>query len=126
MNVKTVMIVDDSVATRSMLTAIIESIGECRIVEAANGFEALRLLPREHVNLILTDINMPGINGLEFISYLRSNPNYVHIPLFIVSTESSAKDLERGKKFGVNEYIVKPFSPEALQKLVKQYLNATS
>jgi two-component system chemotaxis response regulator CheY len=119
---KTILIADDSATMRAMLVASVEGLGNCRIIEASSGFEALRLLPRDHVDLILTDINMPDINGLELISYLRNNPNYKDIPVFIVSTEGSAKDIEKGKLLGADEYIVKPFSPESLQQLISSYL----
>jgi two-component system, chemotaxis family, chemotaxis protein CheY len=122
---KTILIADDSATMRAMLVAIVETLGDYRIVEASSGFEALRLLPREHVDLILTDINMPDINGLELISYLRTNPNYKNIPVFIISTEGSAKDIEKGKQLGADEYMVKPFSPSALLQLINQYLNKT-
>lgn len=126
MSSKTIMIADDSATMRAMLVAIVESLGDYQTVEASSGFDALRLLPRGHVDLILTDINMPDINGLELISYLRNNPNYKDIPVFIISTEGSAKDIEKGKQLGADEYIVKPFSPVILQQLINQYLNKTS
>jgi len=119
---KTILIADDSRAMRAMLTLTIESIGEYRIVEVSSGFEALRILPREQVDLILTDINMPDINGLELISYLRENPNYRDIPVIIISTEGSQKDVDKGKKLGANEYVVKPFDPVRVQELIKTYL----
>lgn len=122
MSTKTILIADDSAAMRSMLVSIIESLDDYRIVEAASGFEALRLLPREKVDLILTDINMPDINGLELISYLRNNPIYKDIPVFIVSTEGSRKDIEKGTLLGANEYVVKPFQPSRIQELVSSYL----
>ena len=87
MSTKTILIADDSATMRAMLVAIVEALGDYHIVEASSGFEALRLLPRGPVDLIMTDINMPDINGLELISYLRSNPNYKDIPIFIISTE---------------------------------------
>jgi two-component system chemotaxis response regulator CheY len=123
---KTILIVDDSATMRAMVVTIIDSLGDYRTVEATSGFEALRLLPREQVDLILTDINMPDINGLELISYLRSNPNYKTIPIFIISTEGSAKDIEKGTLLGADEYVVKPFSPPALQQLISQYVNKIS
>lgn len=123
MNTKTVLIADDSRAMRAMLTSIIESLGNFIIIEACSGFEALRLLPRETVNLILTDINMPDINGLELISYLRNNPNYQDIPVIIISTEGSQKDIDKGKLLGANEYVVKPFDPAKIQELLLKYLN---
>lgn len=119
---KTILIADDSPAMRAMLVSTIEMLGEFRIVEASSGFEALRLLPRENVDLILTDINMPDINGLELISYLRNNANYQSIPVFIISTEGSQKDIEKGKLLGANEYVIKPFDPARLQSLISSYL----
>ena len=110
---------------RAMLVAVVGALGDYRIVEASSGFEALRLLPRDHVDLILTDINMPDINGLELISFLRTNPNYKNIPIFIISTEGSAQDIERGKQLGADEYVVKPFAPATLQQLISQYLSKT-
>lgn len=105
-----------------MLISVIESVGDFRIIEASSGFDALRFLPREKVDLILTDINMPDINGLELISFIRNNPNYRDIPVFIISTESSQKDIEKGKQLGANEYVVKPFDPVRLQELIRSYL----
>lgn len=122
MTAKTILIADDSTAMRAMLVSTIEAMDDIRIVEASSGFEALRLLPREKVDLILTDINMPDINGLELISYLRTNPNYRDIPVFIVSTEGSQKDIDKGKQLGANEYVVKPFDPAKLQDLISAYL----
>lgn len=124
MSTKTILIADDSAAMRAMLVSIVESLDDYRIVEAASGFDALRLLPREHVDLILTDINMPDINGLELISYLRNNTNYQCIPIFVISTEGSAKDIEKGKLLGANEYVVKPFDPAYLQQLITSYLGS--
>ncbi|MBK5275484.1 MAG: response regulator [Desulfuromonadales bacterium] len=107
---------------RALLVSTIEVLGDYRIVEASSGFEALRLLPREHVDLILTDINMPDINGLELISYLRNNSNYLTVPVIIISTEGSLKDIEKGKRLGANEYLIKPFNPDRLQALISSYL----
>jgi len=109
-------------ALRAMLVSIVESLGDFRIVEAANGFEALRLLPRERVDLIFTDINMPDINGLELISYLRNNPNYQSIPVVIISTEGSQSDIEKGRMLGANDYIVKPFESSDLENIIAKYL----
>lgn len=119
---KRILIADDSNTMRSMLVSTIDELEQFAIVEAASGFEALRLLPREPVDLIITDINMPDINGLELISYVRNNPNYRSIPLFIISTESGEKDLEKGLALGANEYLVKPFDPLQLRELILRYL----
>lgn len=106
---------------RSLLVSTIEAIDGYEIVEAASGFEALRLLPRVPVDLIITDINMPDINGLELVSFVRGSENYRHIPLFIISTEGSERDREKGLALGANEYLVKPFDPARLQELIVKY-----
>lgn len=120
---KRILVVEDSPTMRSLLSVTLESAGEYEIVAAANGFEALRLLPREKVDLVITDINMPDINGLELISYIRKNQNYATIPLFIISTEGSERDREKGLSLGADEYLVKPFDPAQLAMLVDSYLN---
>ncbi|MDO3380052.1 response regulator [Geoalkalibacter halelectricus] len=107
---------------RAMICATLEALGDFDIFEAANGFEALRLLPRESFDLVITDINMPDINGLELVSFIKRNDQYKTIPLVIVSTEGSERDREKGLKLGANAYLVKPFSPEELQKLVEKFL----
>jgi two-component system, chemotaxis family, chemotaxis protein CheY len=119
---KRILVTEDSPTMRSLLVSTIESCGGYDVIEAGSGFDALRLLPREKVDLIITDINMPDINGLELISYLRNNPNYKDIPLFIISTEGREKDREKGLSLGANEYLVKPFDPARLQELINKYL----
>lgn len=126
MSTRTILIADDSATMRALLVAIVESLGDYKVVEASSGFEALRLLPRDHIDLIMTDINMPDINGLELIRYLRANPNYKNIPVFIISTEGNAKDIEKGKQLGADEYLIKPFASAILKELINRYLNRTT
>jgi len=120
---KKILIAEDSPTMRSLIVSTISALGDYEVVEAANGFEALRVLPREKVDLVITDINMPDINGLEQVSFIKNNPNYQQTPLFIISTEGSERDREKGLALGANAYLVKPFSPEELQKLIRQYLD---
>jgi two-component system chemotaxis response regulator CheY len=119
-----ILVTEDSATMRSLLIATIESCGDYEVVEASSGFEALRLLPREKVDLIITDINMPDINGLELISYVRKNANYTDTPLFIISTEGREKDVEKGLALGANEYLVKPIDPKRLQALIVKYIGS--
>lgn len=122
MKVPTILIVDDSAAMRSLLMSTLEGLGTIRVLQASSGFEALRTLPREQVNLILTDINMPDINGLELLTFLRNSPLYQSIPVVIISTEGSRKDIEKGLAIGANEYLVKPFNPEQLLTVVSRFI----
>ena len=120
---KSVLIVEDSATTRAMIKAVIEDMGEdFTALEANTGFEALRLLPQEQIDLIITDINMPDVNGLELINFVKSNPNYRHIPIIIVTTERSMEDKERGLALGASAYVTKPFRTEELQDAIAKTL----
>jgi two-component system chemotaxis response regulator CheY len=83
-------------------------------VEASSGFEALRLLPRGPYDLIVTDINMADINGLELVRFIRSSDHHRTTPLLIISTLRGAQDVERGLALGANAYLAKPFTQEQL------------
>lgn len=121
---KSVLIVEDSATTRAMIKAVIEDMGDDFItLEAGTGFEALKLLPQERFDLIITDINMPDVNGLELINFIKSNPNYQHIPIIIVTTERSNADRERGLALGAGAYVTKPFKAEELQEVIAKALN---
>jgi two-component system chemotaxis response regulator CheY len=117
---KNVLIVEDSKAIRSLIRIALEETGGFFAVEAGNGFEALRLLPSRKFDLIVTDINMPDINGLELIGFVKGNDAYKDIPLIIVSTEKTEEDKKRGLALGAMGYIVKPFRKEDLTALVRK------
>lgn len=120
---KRILIVEDSPTMRSLLTSSLEELdGPVKILEVGSGFEALRHLPRERFDLIVTDINMPDINGLELVSFVKSNDAYRDIPLVIVSTESSERDREKGLELGAEAYLVKPFAPDELREIAQQLL----
>ncbi len=121
--VSRILIVEDSGTMRSLLVQALEALDpDLKIDEAQNGFEALRMLPREAYDLIVTDINMPEINGLELVSFVKGNDAYRAIPLLIVSTEGSERDREKGLELGANAYLVKPFDPDELQSVVSGLL----
>ncbi len=117
---KTILIVEDSTTTRALIRAVIDEIGDFNIVEASSGFEALKLLPSQNFDLVITDVNMPDINGLELISFIKNHPRYNHLSLIIVSTERSEEDLKKGLALGAMAYITKPFKANELQEAIKQ------
>jgi two-component system chemotaxis response regulator CheY len=116
--IATILVVDDSATTRSLVASYLTDWEGVEVVEAASGFEALRVLPARRVDLIVTDINMPDINGLELISFVRANPNYRRIPVVIITTENSAEDRKRGLDLGASDYLVKPFGANELRRAV--------
>ena len=117
-----VLIVEDSKATRELLATTVQTISGVEVVCAISGFEALKVLPRFQFALIITDINMPDINGLELINFVKKNPHYKDTPLFVVTTEGREQDRDRGLQLGADEYVVKPVAPERLCDLVRRYL----
>ena len=121
--VERILVVEDSGTMREWIAAALEELDRpLKLDEAASGFEALRLIPRHVYALIVTDINMPDINGLELISFVRNDPRYARTPLLIVSTESSEEDRRRGLALGADAYLVKPFSVEDLIRAVEGLL----
>lgn len=118
-----VLVVDDSPAMRTFVVSHLEAVcpdAEC--IEAGSGFEALRTLPQGPWTLILTDINMPDINGLELVSFVKSNEAYRAIPVVVFSTERTPADRERARALGAEGYLVKPFSGEQLAEAVAPWL----
>lgn len=126
-----ILVVEDSASTRSLVRAILEdpafatAVGPVEITEAQSGFDAMRLLPRTRYDLIITDINMPDVNGLELIHFIRKSDQYRRTPLIIISTQATERDVERGKKLGADEYVPKPFSPEQLRGTCQRLLDAS-
>lgn len=121
-----ILVVEDSTSMRAYLTTLIEAgteSYELEVIEAASGFEALKTLPHHKFDAILTDINMPDINGLELVSFLKNHPVYRSIPIMVISTESTEEDRRRAAALGAEEYLVKPFQAgdlvEKLRRLLK-------
>ena len=108
---------------RAFVTATLEADGRFDVTTAGSGFEALKLLPRERFDLIITDINMPDINGLELIRFIRDSAVHAKVPLLIISTDGTARDRDRGLALGANGYLVKPFPPEQLIETARNIIN---
>jgi two-component system, chemotaxis family, chemotaxis protein CheY len=107
---------------RSFVRACLEGLDGCEVTLAANGFEALRALPRRQIDLIVTDINMPDINGLELIRFVRVSEVHRDTPIVIISTDGGERDRERAMALGANEYVCKPFTAEQLRAIVERQL----
>jgi two-component system chemotaxis response regulator CheY len=126
------LIVEDSVSTRAFVRAVLEAtefagaLGGCEVVEASCGFDAMRLLPRGPYDLIVTDINMSDINGLELIRFIRKSAHHSETPLVVISTLRAEHDAERALALGANVYLPKPFTPEQLRATCGKLLAAPS
>ena len=120
--INNVLVVEDSATMRALIVSTVEGVDNVDVTETSSGFEALKILPHKKFDLILTDINMPDINGLELVKFVKTSSEYKDIPLIIISTEGSDRDRQRGVELGANEYVIKPFKPEHLQELISKYL----
>ena len=105
---------------RAFVRAALEETGDTTVQQAASGFEALRLLPRESFDVVIVDINMPDINGLELVSFMRRSEAHVKTPVILISTEAAERDQQRGIAIGANAFLSKPFEAEALRELVDE------
>jgi len=123
----TILIVDDSQTMRKVIrkSVVISGfdLGDCW--EAKDGQEALRLLDSHGIDLILADLNMPVMNGLEMVRELRKTERHRNIPVVLVTTEGSEKRLEEAYTLGVNGYIQKPFHPEAIRDVLTRIMEGS-
>lgn len=120
---KKVLIVDDSKLIHQMYRLVLMRFKGCTLVDAMNGLEALEVLSREDsFDLILLDINMPVMNGIQFMEKLNKNGTHKHTPIIVISTEGKEEDTVRAMKLGAWGYIVKPFKSEQLYDLIGKVL----
>lgn len=109
---------------RQLITFSLKRIPNSKIVEASDGVDALKKLKDERFDLIVSDINMPLMDGLKLVSMIRSNPAYQAIPIIIVTTEGSQTDRDKGLALGANAYLSKPIQTNELLKTVKGLLKS--
>jgi two-component system chemotaxis response regulator CheY len=121
------LIVDDSPAMRSFIRRVLNlsgiEVSEC--YQAGDGVEALSVLEREWVDLILTDINMPGMNGEEFVRRLEAHELWKTIPVIVVSTDSTETRIRSMQLLGARGYVKKPFTPEDIRAEIERVIAAS-
>ena len=115
-----ILIVDDSALTRKAIKRIIDmlELEIAEIVEAENGREALQKLEETSIDLVLADLNMPEMGGIEMIYHMRGDESTKHIPVVVVSTESSTTRIEGLLADGAKDYLHKPFTPEEFKEVI--------
>lgn len=116
---KTILTVDDSPSIRQMLAYVLTSNGY-HVIEAEDGEQGLAFAKANQADLVLTDQNMPKMDGLALIKALRSLPNYRKVPIMMLTTESSQALKQQGRDAGATGWMVKPFDPEKLLEMLKR------
>lgn len=117
-----ILAVDDSPTMRRIIINSLKKAGYNDVVEASDGKDALAKMKVNDVNFIITDWNMPEMDGMTFVVNLRSSADYKKIPVLMVTTRSVQDDIVDAIKAGVNSYIVKPFTPDTLKDKIEQIL----
>lgn len=117
-----ILAVDDSSTMRRIIINTLKRAGFDDVVEACDGKEALAKLESEKIDFVITDWNMPEMDGLTFVTNMRKSDNYSKTPILMVTTRSVKEDIVEALKAGVNNYIVKPFTPDTLKEKIDQTL----
>jgi len=124
---KKILIVDDSSLLHQMYKLVFMRYKGCKVVSAMNGLEGLdKLSQEEGIELVLLDINMPVMNGLQFLQNIQDEGNYKGLPIIIVSTEGKEEDTLRGLSMGARGYIKKPFQPAELHTMIEKIFSGSA
>ncbi|HTX18065.1 MAG TPA: response regulator [Bacteroidota bacterium] len=119
-----VLVVDDSATVRKFVSVSLSMQG-FKVVTACDGMDALEKLPTGKFDLVITDLNMPTMDGFELIRTLRESAEFKDLPVIILTSLSDQANREQGAKLGVGSYVIKPFSLEKIQYEVSKYLSWT-
>jgi two-component system chemotaxis response regulator CheY len=116
------LVVDDSSTMRRIIINTLGKAGYQDYAEASNGREGIERLATMRVDMVITDWNMPEMNGIDFIRSVRSNPATRHVPVLMVTTNATKDDIVEALRAGVNSYVVKPFTPETIKEKIDAML----
>jgi two-component system chemotaxis response regulator CheY len=117
-----ILVVDDSLSMRHMVSLTLTE-ANYNVTVAEDGVQGLERAREAGFDLVITDVNMPNMDGLTLVKEIRGLPNYKYTPLLVLTTESSAEKKAQGKAAGATGWIVKPFDPDKLLKLVSRVIN---
>ncbi len=118
-----VLVVDDSATIRRIIKNTLERIGYPDVVEAENGIDALTKLKEGDISLVMTDWNMPEMDGITLVKSIRASDKFGTVPIIMVTTEAEKSEVMEALQLGVNDYIVKPFTPDILKEKIEKVMN---
>ena len=122
---KTILVAEDSLMLRKVACFPLEKAGY-KILEANNGIEAIEAMSKNDVDMIVTDLNMPGMDGFELIEKVKAEEKFKHIPIIILSTEGKREMVMKGLTLGANSFLQKPIKPDLMLQEVKRLLEKAS
>lgn len=119
---KVILVADDSPSIRKFVSFALAMKGY-EIISVADGMEALEKLPNKQVSLVITDLNMPNLDGYELIKSMRNTDQFKEIPIIILTSLAGSDEVKKGMEIGANSYLVKPFDPKRIVYEVSKYIN---
>ncbi len=119
---KRILVADDSLATRALVAAALADPQDFQVERVSTGLEAIKFLSTTATDLVITDIHMPEINGLELVRFVKTNERLRKIPVIVISTEATEEDRERALSLGADDYLAKPFSAAQLRHVINKFL----
>jgi CheY-like chemotaxis protein len=120
-----VLIVDDSMWLAITLEVALLMLPEVKVVHAGSGLEAWKMIEKWPISAIVTDLNMPGMDGFELIERVRATPATARIPIIVVSADGDPEHQDRARRLGADAFFVKPYSPAAVRETLEELLHAT-
>lgn len=120
------LVVDDFSTMRRIIKGLLKDLGYQRAEEAEDGDSALKLIRTQTVDIVITDINMPNINGFELLSIIKTDPDLRHLPVLMVTAEARKEDIVRAAKGGAAGYIIKPFNKVNLEEKIRAIVARTA
>ena len=119
---KTILVAEDSLMLRKVACFPLEKTGY-KVLEANNGIEAIEAMSKNHVDMLITDLNMPGMDGFELIAHFIEEEKFMHIPIIILTTEGKKEMVMKGLTLGANSFLQKPIKPDLMLQEVERLLN---
>lgn len=119
---KTILVVDDSASIRQVVSMALKGAGYS-VIEAVDGKDALNKLDGQKVNLVISDVNMPNMDGISFVKEMKQNPSYKFTPVIMLTTEGAEGKKREGQVAGAKAWVVKPFKPEQMLQAVSMLIN---
>jgi len=119
---RNILIVDDSASMRKMATTAVHHFGLCKVFEASDGLEAIEQLAKHQFSLVISDLNMPFIDGLKLLEWIRTQSTNPEVPVIILSTETNSRDFQRAMGRGASAYLTKPIQAPTLRKILRDIL----
>ncbi|MBD3610494.1 MAG: response regulator [Gammaproteobacteria bacterium] len=119
-----ILLVDDIKSMRSMIRGILFKVGIQKVSDAANGHEGISVLKQENIDLIISDWNMPGMDGLEFLKAVRADETFKDLPFIMVTAENAKEMVVEAIQNGVSEFVAKPFTEGTIREKIEKVLNS--